>query len=481
MQAMNSLKRILFSPFAYAAVVLAAIVSSIALPQWAGVWVIVVVAYSCGFLTLRLRTVLRRIGMESRRSTDVTQAAISDVREKQSRHEWIQEQALDRIDRKVGFIEALGIRAGKPSEATREIVFMSSNGAGAGHLARLMAIANQFDGPQAFFSLSKAYRVVSTSSHTVTYFPSHESVGGDRSVWGRRFQLALENELTKQNASMLVFDGTFVYPEVTATCRALGVPLVWVQRGSWTQEADAKSVQRHNAATVASAVILPGDVAVTESVELGANIEYVTVGPITLADASGSPNREDALRDLGLNTDYKYVLIQLGAGIINDIQRLENQAIQMVNGMGSDWVPVVTRSPLREADGAPEEEAVSISAFPIARYFRAFEFGVFAAGYNAVQEAVELDLPSVFVPNFNTKTDDQYRRAQGASQRGLGYVATSHDELALAMQELFDHEKRSELREALRQVPPSQGAVQAANFLRQLDNKYRYGSSTLDA
>ncbi len=58
------------------------------------------------------------------------------------------------------------------------------------------------------------------------------------------------------------------------------------------------------------------------------------------------------------------------------------------------------------------------SIFPIAKYFRAFDFGVFAAGYNVFHEVDRLRLPTLFVP-MPRDTDDQAARAGWACSARL--------------------------------------------------------------
>lgn len=64
---------------------------------------------------------------------------------------------------------------------------------------------------------------------------------------------------------------------------------------------------------------------------------------------------------------------------------------------------------VRDAELPPEVKAVSV--YPLARYLRAFDVFVGAAGYNSCCELVQSGIPALLVPN-NKLVDDQARRAR---------------------------------------------------------------------
>lgn len=455
----------------------ASVVCAILMRAWGAALVIGVLVVGLAYLRHKLNRGLGQIRNQLRASEARTLSAISTSRTSQSRHEWLQEQLLERLDRRTTSLEALSTRSvafSSQGNQESDVLFVSSNGAGIGHLTRLTAIAEQFAAPQAFFSLSRAHSILAARGHAIEYFPSYETVGGDRRIWGARFRAAFESALHKNRTRAVVFDGTFVYEELTSTCRALGIPLIWIQRGCWKTDVDKASTQRHNASAVAAAVIFPQDYAVQESYDTGGLVDYTEVAPILLTNRIDLHERDLALQELDLDSRHKHVLIQLGAGTINDIEDAEAVAIRTISDLGSDWVPVTVRSPLREATFAQTQKVKSVASFPIARNYRAFEFGVFAAGYNSVQESISLNLPSVFVPNLDTKTDDQLARAQGAARQGLALVAESVSDLEASIRTLADESKRQHVSDALAAVPDSNGAQDAANFIRSLLTNYEY-------
>ncbi|MFB9069916.1 glycosyltransferase [Citricoccus parietis] len=101
-----------------------------------------------------------------------------------------------------------------------------------------------------------------------------------------------------------------------------------------------------------------------------------------------------------------------------------------------------------------------MSAYPLARYYRAFEFAVTAAGYNSVQEAIALDLPSILLPNDRTVTDDQVRRALSVDEEGLARTVRS----AEGLREAITAQAAGDGRAA--EAPlPADGGAQAAELL----------------
>lgn len=343
------------------------------------------------------------------------------------------------------------------------VLMVSSNGSGLGHLTRLMAIAEASDADTEFLTMSTGHRLVSARGHRVTYFPSAAASGFQSPVWNEELAAFLRRFLDARHFDLVVFDGTWLYPGITNACRMANTRLVWVQRGNWKKRKDRASLQRHAASRVCDAVIVPGDYAVSEMVGLGPRIESLHVNPITLIGRKDVLDRATALRELGLN-DRRHVLVQLGAGNVNDTTDLRSSAIAAVRALGPDWEPVVVASPIADRDDGVASDATVVRAYPVARHFRAFEFVIGASGYNLVQEAAGLGLPAVLVPNLATKTDAQGNRARGAANLGVAVVADGVDDIAGAVACVA--RDLDAMREAAAVLPEPSGATEAAQFLQ---------------
>lgn len=347
------------------------------------------------------------------------------------------------------------------------ILLMTSNGAGLGHLTRMLAIAEQFQRSEsAFFSLSAGSTLAALRGFETQYFPSFESGdhGITRETWRRRFSIALSATLDSYQPDVVVFDGTYVYETITDACRARGIPLMWMQRGCWKPEIDAESLQRHDAGLACDAVVIPGDYGCDETVDTGSAVQPSYVAPVALVNRGDLLSRESACEELGLDPAQQHVLIQLGAGKIGSIEHSRTTAVESVTGLGTPWNAVTPISPLTTAP-VHVEGATSIRAYPVAKYANAFSFAIVAAGYNSAQECVGLGLPAVFVPNPDTLTDDQVRRALALQERGYGLTAASSDELRTAVETLASEATLRRFRQQLAEAPEPRGAGESAAII----------------
>lgn len=385
-----------------------------------------------------------------------------ELRAKQSRHEYHQEQALQRIEETQKLVAARHRQAPRPNSGRPRILFVSSNGGGLGHLTRLMAIAEQLDADTHFLSMSTGYELVRHRGHTIHHFPSADTSGLATGVWNRMFTGFLNDFVDEHRPDLVVFDGTWVYEGVTQVCRRAAIGLVWVQRGCWWPETDAASPQRHQAATACEAVIIPGDYGCVEEVDVGPHVPVRQVAPITLIGRDDVLDAAAARAELGLNPGRRHVLIQLGAGNINDTTSAREEAIRAVQALGPQWHPVLVQSPIA-LDRSEVPGVLTVTSYPVSRQFAAFDFVVVAAGYNTVQECVGLGLPAVFVPNHHTLTDDQSRRAHAVADEGWAEVADDPAEIGPAVERLVG--RLDQVRHELAEVPPPDGAVAAAAAL----------------
>ena len=353
-----------------------------------------------------------------------------------------------------------------PQNSHQRILLVTSNGAGLGHLTRLNAVAQHLDGDVLIYTMSSAYKTIARDPRKIIYFPSYGDLGMSGQIWNRFMQAHLAATIESFAPDLVVFDGTYVYRGVSSSCRKAEVPLVWLQRGAWKQEVDSRSKQRHNAHLYCDYVVVPRDHGFVEEVDCGPDIDVMYVDPVVLGEESDLLSAEEAREILEIPRGKKAVLIQLGAGRINSIQSALEEAITAVQSLGDSWLPVVVRNPLSEDSGAKDIHAISY--YPLSRVYRAFEFGVFAAGYNSVQESVEFGLPGVFVPNEFTKTDDQVARASKLASAGLGLCARDSAELREKIVDMADPERRQNIAIKMAAASGANGAKQAAKLFSSL-------------
>lgn len=395
---------------------------------------------------------------------------LQEVRTKQSRHEYHQEQSLDRIELEMRRLAILGTPSpGVSAEKGVDVLFVTSNGAGLGHISRLLAIAGHLSNRRSveFLTMSTAYRQLADRGVKISYFPSSDASEEPPETWNPVFRAYFRRLVEQTRPRTIIFDGTWVYVGITDVSRALGIPLVWVQRGLWKTEVDEASTQRHDAKSVADHVIIPGDYAGPEQVELGKCLSAEYVNPIVMTRRESLLTRDDACKALGLDPSVKYMLLNLGGGSLGDPTSVANKVVKILAETAPEVVPVQVVSPLA-AESADDSIVKRVEAYPVMPYCHAFEFTVSAAGYNAVQEAISLAQPTLLVPNVATKTDDQRRRAKQVAEQNLALCGDSDEELRRGLEILADPVWCAELRNRLGSKEEAAGAAEAATVVERL-------------
>lgn len=346
--------------------------------------------------------------------------------------------------------------------STADVVLVSSNGAGLGHLTRLEAINRHLSCSTMIYTLSKGFRKLEKKADELVYFPSSATLGLKSRTWNALLFSHFSAFISTTNPKVIVFDGTFLYAAVVDASKSLRVPLVWIRRGRWKEEVRDNSIQFNSPEKFCDLVIVPGEYAYTDPISPSCSVEHVD--PVVVYEPNELLSKQAALQYFKLSGMKKYVLVQLGAGNINNIDDWISAACNEVLSLGDDWVPVLLSNPLSHDRSLPHE-AVVIEAFPMSLYLKAFEFVIVAAGYNSVQEAIASEVPIIAVPNLATGTDDQLKRALAISEAGLGLMALKLSELRGAIQKLASSNFRDEMSSTQRYEVEPLGAIQIAEIL----------------
>lgn len=319
-----------------------------------------------------------------------------------------------------------GLNTGANASSRPRVLFITSNGAGMGHLTRCLAIATSgtdfFD--SAFITLSTSAPIVGTFGFRFLHFRSHGNSGLSSAEWNARFEAFLDVALSNYEPSTIVFDGTWIYRGLMQAVRKTGIKFIWLRRGLWKQ--DSNLSQLEEASEFSSLIITPQDIADgADRGPLSARTDFVSVPAITLTSPESLLSAPEARKVLGLRSQGRYALVQLGAGNINDIDSLRSFVVEHIHRTNPDITPVVAISPLATNKLLVPSPAITVQKYPIAQLSNAFEFVAMAAGYNSVHEAARFSVPGLVVPNMLTGTDDQFLRAQSFQAQGLGFMA--HD------------------------------------------------------
>lgn len=257
-----------------------------------------------------------------------------------------------------------------------------------------------------FFSLASALEIIESFGFEGDYFVSHYWSSNSTFDWNCELAVRFGLVLERLKPDVVVFDGTWPFQGFLAACKAYGVPkMVWSNRCFLKDETAPVPVD----SAVFDMVIQPGELG-TLAAELSNynGCTRMVVPPVSLLKTWELLDREMARRALCLEPDASYVLFSLGPGNLKDVSGIGYGLIRHFEAAG--FKVVWARSPISVRDVEFPAGVRVISVYPLARYMKAFDVFVGAAGYNTCCEVVQSQVPSLLVPNIEL-FDDQTRRA----------------------------------------------------------------------
>ncbi|WP_066639340.1 glycosyltransferase [Serinicoccus hydrothermalis] len=344
------------------------------------------------------------------------------------------------------------------------VLLLSSNGAGMGHLTRLLAYARRMpaDVHRHVVSLSQAVPVVGAEGLPWEYLASQGASGLRPAAWRRLFADQLTEVLDRVDPDVLVFDGTHPYSGLDAALAAHPrTRAVWSRRGMWRP---GRNTDQLDKASWFDTVLEPGDLCAAADRGATAGVpdtDVVRVPPVTLVDTDQLQDRAAARAALGLPAQGRLALVSLGAGNINDTGDEVGAAAAALTDRG---IGVCVTAPAI-AENAYAGDVHLVRHFPLSEHYRAFDLVVAAAGYNSVHESLRLGVPTLLVPNTHTSLDDQEGRAREAARRGwaLSAPTLTGGRAAPLVEELLD--RGADLARAAQAADPGNGAPDAARAI----------------
>jgi hypothetical protein len=309
------------------------------------------------------------------------------------------------------------------------VLLATSNGTGMGHLTRQAAVALAFDpGNEAtLFSLSIGLPLATGLGIRGEYCPSYDRPWLASTAWNSYLRDRLLAVIEETDCDVVVFDGVAPYPGIgSAAAIARDVAFIWLRRGMWREGVGSKHLRR---ASYFDLVVEPGDLGEGDR-DIATPVQgFQKVGPISLVEALEPLPRELARSELGLPSDGQIALVTLGSGRLGDVEGPGRVAVDTLLGEGGMHV-AVTRSAVAQNE-VPIDSADRITeirdTYPLVKYLNAFDLAVSSSGYNAVHELIPAGVPTLFVANTSTRTDDQVARARGVAAKGLALHANDDD------------------------------------------------------
>lgn len=282
-----------------------------------------------------------------------------------------------------------------------------------GHLSRCLAYARRLRGwaEPIFFSLASAIEVIHDMGFEADYFVSHFWSQSHVTAWERELAARFGLMLEETRPAAVVFDGTWPFRGFLTACDQYRVPRrVWSNRG--LHKANFEPVPIDGRAF--DLLLQPGEIGAQYLVER-TNVpgRKVTIPPVTMLDGNELLSRGEARAALGLAEDGSYALLSLGPGNLKDVGGIGRSLIEELRARG--FTVAWAQAPISARDVPLPEHVVPLTAFPLARYMRAFDVFAGAAGYNTCCEVVQSGVPTLLVPN-TLVADDQARRAEMVSK-----------------------------------------------------------------
>lgn len=318
-------------------------------------------------------------------------------------------------------ISANTIATAKPNG--RGIIFVPTNGAGLGHLTRLLAIARRLKKriPSieiVFFSTSIAKHLIEREGFIGYHFPPQTLFNPPitASQWNKLFLEKLSSVLKYHNPQMLVFDGTYPYLGlIRSMAQMTNIKKIWIKReGSKSGDSDKVCKDKEK---FFNYVITPREAGLNGPEEPA----RIYCDPVIYLEKSELMDRQFLLRQWSVPQNASVIYIQLGAGNINDITTDIAILIQTLNQRPGIFV-VLGESIIGKNLKLQENNLLVLKDYPNSRFFNAFDLAICACGYNSFHELLYFGVPSIFVPNLETQKDDQFSRAMRAVHANAGMI-----------------------------------------------------------
>ncbi|WP_347548774.1 glycosyltransferase [Pseudalkalibacillus hwajinpoensis] len=359
----------------------------------------------------------------------------------------------------------------EPIDNGNAILFVPTNGAGLGHLTRLLAIARRvkrIDPSKKiiFHTTSSAMHLILQEGFLGYHLPSKMLFPKEMSAkqWNAMLRDHLETVISIHQPETIVFDGAFPYAGLVASMRKKdGLRKIWVKRG---QHKEGKAELVETKENEFDEVYVPGEAGGENSMRKEGIKTYCE--PVLYLDREELKDRESVRRQWNIPEGMKMVYVQLGAGKINDIHStisiLLNELLKR-----EDVFVVIGESIIGNRMDLKMDRVLTLRDYPNSIYFNAFDLIVTATGYNTFHEVMYFGVPSILIPNENTKTDDQVARGMIAGNAGAAIVLRDPgaSDFEKAIEEALDEENNRNMRKNALSLVKENGAQQMAEMIVQ--------------
>ena len=319
------------------------------------------------------------------------------------------------------------IAKGTISPERGRILFMPTNGAGLGHVTRLLAIARRLRMEPCikeciFLTTSDALNIFRREGFVAYHVPSPESLKDriETHQWNSYARNQLELIMKNHEIDVFIFDGVYPYSGIiSATSGNKKLFKVWVKRGMMKEGLEEKTRDLERFFDLR---IVPGELGQRDVSRDSAG--QIIVPPIIFLKKDELLSRQEVISMLRLDPQKKTVFVQVGAGNVGDMHDQVEVIVDTLRQFESVQVVLADSLIARNAYRGCEGIRI-VRDYPLSRYYNGFDVAISAAGYNTFVELIYFGLPSIFIPNLETKSDDQLARASLCEETGTGLVLHS--------------------------------------------------------
>lgn len=358
-----------------------------------------------------------------------------------------------------------------PPLPTKNVLFVSSNGIGIGHITQQLAISKFLpeDIRPTFATMSYAVNIVAEAGYLVHFIPHHKHMDANPDDWNRVIAEELFDLISHLRPSIFAYDATAVFGGVSSALKHFpNLFSIWVRRPMW-REFHRPFLQ---AANIFDAIIEPGELAA--EFDNGPTSEVrdfvYRVPPVLQIEPSERIARERARDILDLPNDLTVVALQLGSGVNFDLSSVRSAVLEALLKRNDTFVLDIV-SPLandeqNELDNHDRYRRVSL--FPSFKFSRAFDAAVCVAGYNTFHEQILGMIPTLFIPNEAEEMDVQLTRIKWAELTGKALLLRRDFDLHRTHEiigQLLDKRRQETMVQSCKSIRWRNGAKEIAQYI----------------
>ena len=353
----------------------------------------------------------------------------------------------------------------------KSIVMFPTNGVGFGHFTRLLSVSRAIKKIDSeveivFFTTMSTLHLCKSEGIISYRIPGRKEFENlDAAEWNALTEEMLSTIFSAHRPMIFLFDGAFPYRGMLNSINGRNdIKRIWLKRG--TMKKGATNIPRDSLEHF-DHIIRPQDsVKSLISDEFPSDLDIVQCNPIILLERNELFSREISRSRLGISQHLTVVYIQLGAGNINQIGKIIEQCVQILQKVKNVHV-VIGESIIGKQVEISGSRVQILRDYPNSLYFNGFDFAIIAGGYNSYHEAIYHALPSICIPNTNTGMDDQLARANVAGRNKSMLVLDEPvmADLEESIAKMLDPEFRSQLKAKCAEDSQSNGAEDSAKFI----------------